>query len=117
MTEAGGTPRPRMAVEDVFREPGDIQTVAGAPDGFHALSMFDHPETLVAQEASGGMFLIFRRGEENIVKLKKLITAEVLQGIGHSYSESANLSMQEILDLRAEVGRRLQAELAGLDLE
>jgi hypothetical protein len=117
MTAAeGGNRLNRIPVADMFKEPGTTALIDSAPDGFHALGMFDHPEALVAQEVSGG-FLIFKRGEEKIVKVKKLITAEVLRERGRSYSDPANLSPQEMLDLRTEVGRRLQIELAGRDLK
>jgi hypothetical protein len=117
MAAAEGRNRPsQIPVADMFKEPGTTALIDSAPDGFHALGMFDHPEALVAQEVSGG-FLIFKRGEENIIRVKKLITAEVLRERGHNYADPANLSMQEILDLRAEVGRRLQIELAGRDLK
>lgn len=117
MSEERPHPRPRRSVEATFREPGQVELIVGAPSGFHALSMYDHPEALIAQEGSGGVFSIFKRGDGPIIELKRRITKQVLQERGYEYSDSANLPREDILSLRAEVGRRLQAELTDMKPE
>ena len=96
----------RYIVEDVFEKQGTVFMVPAGKDPEKMLGLFDHPEKLTIVTEPFGTTIRLKDGTEYLER-RKNIAMELLKEKGISIEYVKNLTLEDILEMREEIDKRL----------